>query len=324
VQRTWNIGILSDIHYAGPLEQARGDGYEAMGLGPVTRALLQCYRRYIWLHQPLRKGYLLDRFLERADNFDCLVANGDYSCDSVFTGLSDDGAFESARIALGKLRARYGANFQANFGDHELGKLSFLGRRGGMRLASWQRAISELDLKPFWTRSFGGYRLMGIVSSLVALPVFAPDILPEERAGWETLRADHLARIRDAFGELPPDCKVILFCHDPTALPFLWREPAVRARADQIEQTIIGHLHSPLILWKSRVLAGMPVVRVLGHSIQRFSTALREARHWKPFKVRLCPSLAGIELLKDGGYYVMELEASGKTPARFIRHKLPR
>ena len=94
--------------------------------------------------------------------------------------------------------------------------------------------------------------------------------------------------------------------------------------SDQIEQTIIGHLHSPLILWKSRVLSGMPILRFLGHSVQRFSTALREARHWKPFKVRLCPSLAGIELLKDGGYYSMELDDSGSVPARFIRHRLPR
>jgi hypothetical protein len=98
----------------------------------------------------------------------------------------------------------------------------------------------------------------------------------------------------------------------------------VRSRVDQIEQTIIGHLHSPLILWKSRVLSGMPILRFLGHSVQRFSTALREARHWRPFKVRLCPSLAGIELLKDGGYYSMELDDSGSVSARFIRHRLLR
>jgi hypothetical protein len=295
-----------------------------MGLGPVARALLHGYRRYFWLNEPLRKGYLLDRFLERADGFDWVVANGDYSCDSVFTGLSDDGALESARIALGKLRKKYGGNFHANFGDHELGKMSFLGRRGGMRIASWNRAINELDLKPFWTRPLGAYTLVGMVSSLVALPVFEPDMLPEERAGWEKLRSEHLALIREAFHGLAPGRKVILFCHDPTALPFLWREPAVRSRTDQIEQTIIGHLHSPLILWKSRMLSGMPVLRFLGHSIQRFSTALREARHWKPFKVRLCPSLAGLELLKDGGYYSMALDDSGKAPARFIRHRLPR
>jgi len=202
--------------------------------------------------------------------------------------------------------------------------MSFLGRRGGMRLSSWHRAVNDLELKPFWTRRCGAYLLMGIVSSLVALPVFAPDILPEERVGWEQLRAEHLDAIRSAFGALQPNQKVILFCHDPTALPFLLRESQVQTHSGQIEQTIIGHLHSPLILWKSRVLSGMPVVRFLGHSIQRFSTALREARQWRLFHVRLCPSLAGIELLKDGGYYSMVLDDSGATPARFVRHRLPR
>ena len=324
MERAWNIGILSDIHYAGPGAQARGDAYETMGLGLVARILLRGYRRYVWLHEPLRKNYLLDRFLEHAGGWDCVIANGDYSCDSVFTGLSDDAALESARLCLDKLRSKYGPGFQANFGDHELGKLSFLRRRGGMRIASWRRAICELGLEPFWTRSNGAYLLMGVVSSLLALPVFEADMLPEERGEWVKLRADHLGRIRDAFARLQPDQKVILFCHDPTALPFLWQEPGIRSRAGQIEQTIIGHLHSPLILWKSRLLAGMPVVRFLGHSIERFSAALREARRWKPFKVRLCPSLAGVELLKDGGYYSMELDVSGTVPARFIRHKLRR
>ena len=324
MHRTWKIGILSDIHYAGPLEQARGDSYELMGLSPVRRALLKGYRRHFWLHRPLHQGYLLDRFLERANGFDYVVANGDYSCDSVFTGLSDEGAFESAQIALGKLRCKYNDNLHANFGDHELGKMSFAGRRGGMRLASWRRAVNELDLRPFWTRSLGAYTLMGIVSSLVALPVFEPDALPEELAGWEKLREAHLHEIREAFCGLARGRKVILFCHDPTALPFLWNEPEVQSRVDQIEQTIIGHLHSPLILWKGRVLAGMPVVRFLGHSIQRYTTALREARHWRPFKLRLCPSLAGIELLKDGGYCAMELDGSGVAPARFVRHRLGR
>jgi hypothetical protein len=54
------------------------------------------------------------------------------------------------------------------------------------------------------------------------------------------------------------------------------------------------------------------------------SSALREARYWKPFQVMLCPSLAGIELLKDGGYYTVELEAEAAPPAEFHFHPLPR
>jgi hypothetical protein len=116
----------------------------------------------------------------------------------------------------------------------------------------------------------------------------------------------------------------LLFCHDPTALPFLWREEAVRRRLPQIEQTIVGHLHSNLILWKARLLAGMPSIRFLGHSVKRMSMALREARYWKPFRVRLCPALAGIELLKDGGFLTAELDADAHCPARFQFHRLGR
>jgi hypothetical protein len=54
------------------------------------------------------------------------------------------------------------------------------------------------------------------------------------------------------------------------------------------------------------------------------SAALHEARYWKPFNVRLCPSLAGIELLKDGGYYTAELDAEARQPAWFRFHPLPR
>ena len=172
------------------------------------------------------------------------------------------------------------------------------GARGGMRLASWRRARQDLGLQPFWRLEIGRYVLLGVVSSLVALPVFDAEMLPAERPEWERLRAEHLAEIRRAFAALQPDQRVLLFCHDPTALPFLWREEAVRAKLPQIEQTIIGHLHSNLVLWKSRLLAGMPPIRFLGHTVQRLSTALSQARYWRPFHVRLCPALAGIELLE--------------------------
>jgi hypothetical protein len=108
------------------------------------------------------------------------------------------------------------------------------------------------------------------------------------------------------------------------ALPFLWREPEVRARLDQVDRTVIGHLHSRLILQKSRILAGMPAIPFLGHTAKRLTFALREARLWEPFNVLLCPSLAGIELLKDGGYYTAEMDLSAKQPARFQFHPLRR
>lgn len=193
-----------------------------------------------------------------------------------------------------------------------------------MRLASWRRAQDELRLEPFWQLRIGKYLCIGVVSSLIALPVFLADTLPGERSEWERLRLEHLDHVRRAFDAVRPDERVLLFCHDPTALHFLGLEPSVQAKLPQLEQTIIGHLHSNLVLWKSRWLAGMPRIDFLGHTTRRLSAALRKARDWRPFNVRLCPSLAGIELLHDGGYLTFELDPDAHQPARVRFHQVPR
>jgi len=148
--------------------------------------------------------------------------------------------------------------------------------------------------------------------------------LPEEWPQWLQLRESHLAEIRAAFGSLKPERRVLLFCHDPTALPFLAREEIVRRKFPQIEQTVIGHLHTNLVLWKSRLLAGIPPVRFLGQSVHKFTLALNQAHAWRPFNVRLCPALAGIELLNDGGYFTVKLDPTAQRPAEFVFHPLPR
>ena len=325
VAQTRRLGILSDIHYASAPEQARGDDYEYRDLrNPLLRTVLMLCRRFIWQRHPVRQNHLLEAFLSRAGPLDLVVANGDYSCDSKFVGVSDDAACQSARECLALLRARFGPKLRATLGDHELGKVSFFGMRGGMRLASWRRATGELELSPFWQERLGNYVLMGLVSSLVALPLFEADMLPEERPEWERLRAEHLAEVRRAFAGLRPGQRVLLFCHDPSALPFLSREEAVRRGLPQIEHTIVGHLHSQWVLRQSRLLAGMPRVSFLGHTPRRYTAALRHARLWRPFRVRLCPSLAGLELLKDGGFYTAELDCQGERPARFQFHRLGR
>jgi hypothetical protein len=322
---TCRLGIVSDIHYACAAEQARGSDYELSCIpNPFLRLAVRFYRRYIWLNQPLKKNYLLDRFLERSGPFDFLVANGEYSCDSISVGVCDEASCQSGRECLTKLRSKFGERLRLNFGDHELGKVSFFGGRGGMRLASWDKAQSELGLEPFWQQPMGRYLLVGVVSSLIALPVYEPDTLPEERREWERLRAEHLTRVRATFDSLQPDQRVLLFCHDPTALPFLWEEPSVRAKITQVENTVIGHLHSDLVFWKSRLLAGMPRITFLGHTAKRLSSALRRGRLWRPFHVRLCPSIAGVELLKDGGYLSVDLDLDAARPAQFCRHHLPR
>ena len=319
------LGILSDIHYASVAEQARGNDYELVGINnPLLRQAVRLYRRHIWMREPLHQNYLLERFCEQIGPVDYLIANGDYCCNTAAVGVSDEAACQSARECLQKLRARFGTGLQINYGDHELGKVSFFGGRGGMRLASWRRARKELGIEPFWHVTLGKYVLLGLVSSLVALPIFEPDTLPEERLEWERLRAAHLGQIREAFAALEPGQRVLLFCHDPTALPFLGREPEVQSRLEQIEQTIIGHLHSNLVLWKSRWLAGMPRIDFLGHTAKRLSAAWSQARQWRGFHVRLCPSLAGIELLKDGGYLTAELDPDAHQPAQFRLHALAR
>lgn len=325
MSRRYTLAILSDIHYAGPTEQTEGDDYEYRAIeNSLLRNLLRFYRHHIWLRHPLRQNGQLDRFLAEVGPVDYAIANGDYLCNTAAVGLSAESGRQSARACLDKLRGKFGDRLRANFGDHELGKLRLLGTQGGLRLDSWHRGITEFGLQPAWKLELGNYVLLGCASTLLALPVFAPDILPEEQPAWDKLREQHLAEIRDAFAALQPKQRVLFFCHDPTALPFLWRDNEVRARLPQVEQTIIGHLHSNLYLRLSQLLSGMPVIRGGGHSLKRMSTALNEARHWRPFHVRLCPSLAGIELLKDGGYFTAELDADARTPARFHFHRLRR
>jgi hypothetical protein len=280
------------------------------------------HRRYIWMREPLKQNHRLESFLRREEEFDYVVANGDYSCNSAFIGVSDDAACQSARECLELLRGRYGSRLRAVFGDHELGKVSFFGGRGGMRLRSWTRAIEDLGLEPFWRLDIGNRTLFGVASSLIALPVFEADTLPEEREEWRRLRSEHLQRIESAFDGLEECRRVLLFCHDPTALPFLGLLPAVRRRLVQLDQTVIGHLHSSLVLSASARLAGMPQINFLGHTAKRLSRALGEARRWAEFKVRLCPALAGIQLLKDGGYLSCRLDSGGKNPPQFQLHRL--
>jgi hypothetical protein len=323
--RSHQVAIVSDVHYASAVEQARGNDYESRHVkSALVRLFMRAYRDYIWLRHPLDQNHLLDAFVERAGSPDYVVANGDYSCDTAFVGVSDDGARQSAQECLQKLRRKFAPNFQATIGDHELGKMSTFGGLGGMRLASWHEARQELGLQPFWKIELGNHVLMGVASSLVAFPAFEPDALPAERPEWNALREQHLAEIRAAFAALKPHQRALLFCHDPTALPFLWRDDAVRAKILQIELTVIGHLHSRLIFWKSGLLAGMPPIGFLGHTVKRFSRALSEGRHWRPFQVKLCPSLAGIELLKDGGYCTIELDEAARQPVRFQFHPLAR
>jgi hypothetical protein len=319
------IAILSDIHDAGPAERACGEDYEFRTIAnPLLRVAARAFRHWIWMRHPLDQGRQLDRFLAEIGPVDYLVANGDYPCDTAYVGVSNPATLQSAQECLDKIRAKFGDRARFTLGDHELGKSTLFGGMGGMRLAAWHCATQQLGLPAFWKLAIGRYLLMGVASPLIALPANRADVPPEEWPAWQPLREAHLAEIRAAFAALLPEQRVLLFCHDPTALPFLWREEAVRRRLPQVEQTIIGHLHTNLILWKSRMLSGIPPIRFLGRSVNRFSSALHEAHLWWPFRVRLCPALSGIELLNDGGYYIAQIDPEARRPVRFAFHPLPR
>ncbi|MDA1273118.1 MAG: metallophosphoesterase [Verrucomicrobia bacterium] len=317
------VSVLTDIHYAGPGEIARGWNEAAIVGNPLLRLFLRAYRHFIWRREPFAHNYLLDRFLSQARDADLVVANGDYSCDTAFVGLCDDASFQSAHECVARLRRVFGSRLHLTIGDHELGKMSLFGRRGGLRLASWRRTVGELGLLPSWRLEAGSNVLIGVTSSLLALPVYLPEVLPEEEAEWRHLSEAHMSEVRDVFSRLRPRQRVLLFCHDPSALPFMWRDPVVRSRLEQISATLIGHLHSPFLLKSSRRLCGMPEVHFLGNAVRRMSSALKEARLWEVFKIRLCPALAGIELLKDGGYFNLELDREGLERPRFVFHPLP-
>jgi hypothetical protein len=322
VRKVVTLAIASDIHYAGAAERARGE-YCLCAIGnPLQRLAVKLYRHYFWCRDAFAHNHLLDAFMAKAAGTDLAITNGDYSCDSGFVGVSDDAAFASATECFEKLRASFGPNLRATSGDHELGKMPLGAKAGGLRLKSYARAEHGLGIEPFWRFEMGNYVLLGLLSTLVALPLYQSEAIAEERPEWNDLRRKHLSVIRAVFKDLRPYQRVILFCHDPAALAFLWREPDIRAKLPQVERTIIGHLHSKLVWRKSRLLAGMPSIPFLGHTVQRISLSLREARTWKPFNVLLCPSLAGIQLLKDGGFYTAELELSAAQPARFQFHAL--
>lgn len=324
MSRTFSIAVVSDIHYAAAEERARCADFSHRRQAKFAAARIaeRAFHHFIWLRDHGAHDNLLDTFLADAGQPDIVVANGDFSCNTAQSGLSDPAAFASAEECLGKLRARFGANLRATIGDHELGKTGLFTGCGSMALASWPRATQALGIEPFWRVQLGRYVLLGITSSLVALPLYISDSTAADAAGWKQLSETHLKNIRAAFASLKPDERVILFCHDPAALPFLWRETTVREKISQIEQTIIGHLHTHLVFRTGRALSGFPIISWLGKGARKISGTLNEAKLWKPFHVRLCPALTGIQLLKDGGWLSAELDAEAETPARFKFHPI--
>ena len=197
--------VVSDPHWAGPAEQARR-GYEARAMPHrMQRILAAAWRTGFWLADPLAHNDKLDRILALNPNPDLVIANGDYSVDSAFVGISDEAACDSAHRCLSALRAAYGDRLLPVIGDHELGKHSLFGGVGGPRWESWLRLESRLSIPAWWQRDVGRYRLLAVPSTLVALPAFESELLPEEAPVWRAERQRVLSEIQAALISLEAD-----------------------------------------------------------------------------------------------------------------------
>jgi len=315
--------VVSDPHLAGPGEQARGVCESAAIGNPFLRLVARAWRRGFWLKNPLAHNDKLDRILALNPAPDLVVANGDYTVNSAFVGISDDASCESAERCLSTLRSAYGGRLIAGIGDHELGKHSLFGGRGGPRMESWRRVRTRLAIEPTWLRDFGKYAFIGVPSTVVALPAFEPELLADERSQWQLERRQELAAVSRAFASVSGDRRIVLFCHDPTALPFLREIPEVAQAMHRLEATVIGHLHSPFILETARRLAGIPHVRWAGSSVRRYTGALRKASGWRDFRLVFCPSPTGAEFFKDGGWLTAELDVKHGGPIEWVTHRLP-
>ncbi len=315
--------VVSDIHWASSAERARA-GHEARVVSnPFLRWTAGAWRRWGWLAEPHTHNHRLAAICERAGPVDYVLANGDFTLDSAFVGVSDDAALASSAECLSQLRQVYGPRLRTIIGDHDLGKVSLFGGVGGLRRRSLERCEQELGLRRFWVEEMKpGWLWVGVTSSLVAWPMFELESLPFERDWWRSQHEEHLAEIRAVFRGLRPEQRVVLCCHDPSALSFLYRETAIRERLGQVAFTVIGHLHSRFILRVARGLAGCPRIDCLGVTARRYTTALSQARCWREFRVQLCPSPAGMQLFKDGGWLTVDFGRSGTAP-HVRSHRLP-
>ena len=71
------VAIVSDIHYAGAAERARGNDYEMCAIpNPVLRTVARAYRHIYWMRHPFSQAAQLDRFLVQVRPATTLSATG--------------------------------------------------------------------------------------------------------------------------------------------------------------------------------------------------------------------------------------------------------
>lgn len=309
------IAVLSDIHLLGPRESERRRrifrdlGEDRPLANRLWRRGLRRVRSRLWNRRAAERDAFFFRALDEISPFqpDWVVALGDYGGDTHGVGLSHDDAFESVSRALDLLKRSFPDRCLFVFGDHEVGKYSTELRRGGIRLASLVRGERELGLESLWHHSEGRIHLVGVNSTLLTLSLFLPEALPGEIPAWQERAAAYRGNLRELFAGLPDDARILLFCHDPSALGALADIPEVRARLDQVEKTVLGHLHSPSLLRPSRWLARLPAWTPRYPIARIIAQGVRSAGCWDLFRPIVCPATFGAGRLFSGGLLFLDV-----------------
>ncbi|MEQ1842979.1 MAG: acetyl-CoA carboxylase carboxyltransferase subunit beta, partial [Verrucomicrobiales bacterium] len=102
--------------------------------------------------------------------------------------------------------------------------------------------------------------------------------------------------------------------------------PEVRGRLAQIEATVIGHLHSSLVLRTGRALSGMPPIRFLGASMgsvvgEKITRAIELAT--KERKPVILFSASGGARMHEGILSLMQMAKTSGALARHAKACLP-
>lgn len=321
------LAVISDVHVLGARELERSRVTVAT-LGNDLPVFRRSWRRGLnrfrdrfwnWEPEPRRDCFL--RALEEVDHYnpDWVIANGDYGGDTLGVGISDESTYESAEAVVAMVRERFPVRSRFVFGDHDLGKYSTLLRQGGIRLASLDRG-EQLGIRSFWHEQDKNFHLIGINSSLFGLDLFLPEALPGEIPEWHRRREQHIQLVCDAFDGLSARARVLLFCHDPSALAVLRRLPSVRRKMQQIERTILGHLHTPGLLALIKLLPKVPRLNPKYPVARINAQSLSDARTWRAFRPILCPSTFGAGHHMAGGALFAETSEAGQLVMR--RHRI--
>lgn len=315
-----HLNLLCDPHHPGALERLRGSDFEFRGLASAqARRWAWLWRHYVWKRDNFAHQHLLEHWASHVRPEEWVVLGGDYSCDSAFIGLEDPASRASARECLEVVTSTPARGYLAIAGDHEYGKPILDGSRGGIRWASFEVTHRELGIPMHFHARAGIYHLVGISSSLLTFTLHEKEARPEDSIRFREAGRNQADWLEALCQSLQPEDRILLFCHDPTALAYLGRFPWATKLIYHLEQTFCGHLHSEWFGRMARSLCWLPQVRCMGPSIHRISLSLRRARHWSPFRVRIAPALSGIELAQDGGFLRIRLDPTGQAPLRIDR-----